>query len=297
MTLNTKHTILSMDLSIEKDTPIEQVKEWLDTNKEDYAIGAWTVGDDLLLDACIAGRLDIVIMLCNVGIAFINNKRWDYCAIEYAVIEGYLDIVKYLVENHNAELHNSLRLAIEHGWMDILDYLLTINININVGENNPLYLACNFKNIDAVNKLLLSGADPNVVYIPNEDDPIDCVDSILEIAILHNRLDIIIQLVIYGVNIHDIGFSGYTPLMWACDYYNENIVKFLIGLGCDVNYCNTDGYTPLSIAIYNNNTELVTLLLKNNVEIGDIDYNSMTDEMKEIFKKNKFIYNIVHFSY
>lgn len=272
-----------MGFSIGEDTPIEDVAKWLDVNGKKYAAGVWSVGDDLLCEACLAGRLDIVIMLCDVSIMQINNILWECCAIEHAVINGYLDIVKYLIEKHNVPLRDSLMLAVLNGWIDILEYLLTLDIDINVEENNLLGLACKTGNIDAVDRLLAAGANPNLMYTFYYYGWVS--NSILDVAISNNRLDIVMRLVIYGVDIHFNHFCKNSPLSIACLNNCIEIADFLIGLGCDVNFRNSDNSTILSTAILNNSVEVVKLLLKNNAEVGDL-YDSMTDEMKEFVKKN-----------
>jgi len=55
-------------------------------------------------------------------------------------------------------------------------------------------------------------------------------------------------------------YGGYTPLFWAVQYNNEELVRFLVKNGANVNANSTKGKTPLLIATEAGNTNIIEIL-------------------------------------
>lgn len=55
-------------------------------------------------------------------------------------------------------------------------------------------------------------------------------------------------------------YGGYTPLFWAVQYNNEELVRFLVKNGANVNAASNKGKTPLSIATEAGNTNIIEIL-------------------------------------
>lgn len=71
--------------------------------------------------------------------------------------------------------------------------------------------------------------------------------------------------------------DGMTPLMWACYYNQEDIVEYLISLGCNINHQATSGQTALALAASKGHFKIVQHLLscgKCNVDLTDSDNNT-----------------------
>jgi len=62
-------------------------------------------------------------------------------------------------------------------------------------------------------------------------------------------------------NINDI-------LIWACRYNHIRLAKLLISKGADVNARDINGYTPIHKSALNGHTEIVRLLIANNVNVN-----------------------------
>ncbi|ORX65883.1 ankyrin, partial [Anaeromyces robustus] len=57
--------------------------------------------------------------------------------------------------------------------------------------------------------------------------------------------DLVKYLIEHGADINKENEDGKTPLFWACESGNEDLVKYLIDLGADINKENEKGETPL----------------------------------------------------
>jgi len=68
----------------------------------------------------------------------------------------------------------------------------------------------------------------------------------------------------------DLNLGG--PLVYACEKGNEEIVKYLLERGADVNQVNNDNVTPLGKTCWNGNEALVKYLIEygvNNDQLRD----------------------------
>ena len=77
-------------------------------------------------------------------------------ALMWAVYNGHLEVVKYLVENGaniNGNEYSMLIETSDNGYLDIVKYLVENGANINANNNQALRLATNRNNIDVVNYL------------------------------------------------------------------------------------------------------------------------------------------------
>lgn len=108
----------------------------------------------------------------------------------------------------------------------------------------PLHLAAEFNNLNILKILIESGADVNA-KIDNE-------------LSLHKVRDYDRIKKIMKANLDD----GKTPLHFAVEAENENIVKVLIDAGADVNAMNKDEYTPLRLVPQSDdNVNILKLLI------------------------------------
>ena len=90
---------------------------------------------------------------------------------------------------------------------------------------------------------------------------------------LHNAVQrgfksfkVIEDLVKNGVDINNTQFD-YTPLNEAIELGDEQMVRFLLNLGADINKTDRDGFSPLQCALINEQFELVKCL----IEMGALD--------------------------
>jgi len=87
-------------------------------------------------------------------------------------------------------------------------------------------------------------------------------------AIENSEPDIIKLLLSEGANPNakGIGGSRKSPLHYAAEKNNKNLAKLLLAKGAYLNYTDIFGHTPLDVAVDNNNPELAKYLLIKNAE-------------------------------
>ena len=103
-------------------------------------------------ELCIAaqhGHLEIVEWLISKGV---DPHAYRNDTIHSAVIGGHLEVVKFLVETANIvqSVDELFCLAARRGHVDVMKYLASRGANINSGAGNPLYLASQNGQLEAV---------------------------------------------------------------------------------------------------------------------------------------------------
>jgi len=119
-----------------------------------------------LIEASKDGNLSQVKSLIIEG-ADIHD--WEDCALNEAAHSGHLEVVKYLVEDCEANVHPddecTLRWAAEGGHLEIVKYLVSKGANVHVGGNEALRKAVWKGHLDVVKYLVSKGAN---VHAHNE---------------------------------------------------------------------------------------------------------------------------------
>ena len=85
------------------------------------------------------------------------NIHTDY-GVKYASQNGYLDILKYLVEN-GGNVQHAFRDASDNGHLDLVKYLASKGANIHANNNYALTVAAQKGHLDVVKYLVSEGAD------------------------------------------------------------------------------------------------------------------------------------------
>ena len=107
-----------------------------------------------------------------------NVKRWvekganlhadDDYALRFSAGNGYLEIVKYLLEQ-GANLHlqredeDALQMAAENGHLEIVKYLLEQGANLHAADNGALRWTARNGHLEVVKHLLEQGADFDIL--------------------------------------------------------------------------------------------------------------------------------------
>ncbi|XP_052064699.1 uncharacterized protein LOC127704622 [Mytilus californianus] len=154
--------------------------------------------------------------------------------------------------------------AATEGYVDIVDFLIKMNCNINhidSFDRSALYKACKGGFHDVVKILLNHGADPSLCH---EDE-----SSPLHMACQAGN-DIIVQLLL-AKNVDVCKFDRHyvSPLRIACEQGHINIVRLLLQNEADVNA--TDiwmNHCPLQMACKAGHLDVVKLLLENNADVN-----------------------------
>ncbi|MDD5424979.1 MAG: ankyrin repeat domain-containing protein [candidate division Zixibacteria bacterium] len=157
--------------------------------------------------------------------------------IDDAINGGDLARVKNLL-NQDPSLLNvkfssgltPLNLASYRGKTDIVEALLDMGADMNIGDNEnskPMHNAAVGGHLPVIELLLARGAD-----IDNRDD------------------------------------NGITPFLFACNYRQLETARYLIEKGADFKATNNRGWSALLYAVMGGNVELVKLLLEKKVDVN-----------------------------
>ncbi|ORX42663.1 ankyrin [Piromyces finnis] len=229
--------------------------------------------------------------------------------LHYACEQGNENIVKYLIKkgadtnikssNGGISLHYACKSKNDN--VNLVKYLIeAIGLDINIKDRHekiPFHYACYKGNENIVKYLIKNGVDPRIkndygrmslhFVCGAEKENINLVKYLIE--------DI-------GLDINIQNKDGCTPLHYACEQGNENIVKYLIEKGADTSIKNNNGrislhctckakresvnivkyliekrglninikdnyrFTPIHYACYKGNENIVKYLIKNGVD-------------------------------
>ncbi len=177
---------------------------------------------------------------------------------------GHVDVVNYLVV-HNCNVNHkrksdgftALILAAQIGNFEILQLLLLKGANKEEADNEKrtaLYWAVDKGHINIVKHLLVtSGANIRVIDIEG--------DTVMHLATLSRRMDMIKLLTEQGGDIDTKNKIAMTPLLTAARNGLTNIVMFLYSYGASLFSQNDNGFTALQRAVANGHRETVQYLL------------------------------------
>lgn len=179
-----------------------------------------------------------------------------YTVLHHYTIKGYLEHIKYLIEDAKAYLdftsryHGTpLHIAASNGRLDIVEYLVEKGAYINSlhyksssNSNTPIYLAANHGHWQVV-KYLLEKVE-EVVISDNY------FSTTLHLACRSNQLDIVLLFLQKGgVNCINMGLSDkMTPLHYAAQKDYSKIVQLLLEKGAYYNVKDQEDRTPLDLA-------------------------------------------------
>lgn len=154
-----------------------------------------------------------------------------------AVKYNRLDAIKLLVETkcniyaRNGKLQNAMHIAISHGYLRILEYLILIDADRNILRSQFDIQQRRPKELDISNKF-----ENSFLHI-------------WDYARLGNfvKLEELIEKKICSVNETTFLFK-LTPLHIAVEYRQLHVIRLLISLGADPSMKNTESLTPYDIA-------------------------------------------------
>lgn len=153
----------------------------------------------------------------------------------------------------NTALLIACRNRIAYRKIDIIEFLLSKNINVNAVDNNG---------VSALNISARYGDAETAKLLIDKKADIDLADNI-----------------------------GTTPLMISIYFSKNSVAVILIENGADVNKPSKNGFTPLMAASSTGNTEMVKLLLEKNADPSakdngglDAAYLASKDEIRALLK-------------
>lgn len=214
-----------------------------------------------------------------------KDKKWGTPALMVATRRDNPRISKLLLINYNADINirnrhgeTPLMCAVAQKSNVVLDLLLEEGADVNAkNKNNETALmyavdkALAFNSvrdrIPALQKLLEKGADVNARNANGKTAlMIACENNLHPDA--EEAIDLLLR---FGADPNGKDEEGYTPLSRVLANHKKSIAKRLIECGADVNICfpeDNGGETILAFIAQNNYTDLLQLVLKQNIDVN-----------------------------
>ena len=197
------------------------------------------------------------------------------------------DAVNTLDENNRTPLVYAVRRDSEADVKMLLEYGANINYgNKNVDCNYPIIEASIRNNTKMVKMLVEKGADMNVRDFEENLTP-------LHFACGDGNEELVKFFLDKGVDVNSNTDDGPTALMTACINENTNIVQMLIDNGANINWKDSDGVTAINQASFREKPEIVSLLLDNGADANIKDRWGDTALTKAIEYENTDIVSLI----
>ena len=202
-----------------------------------------------------------------------EDDMMGYTPLTLAIGNKNSEMVKLLLSNKANINHKSKRTgytplmeALNSNYIDMAKLLIEQGADINIKSNDgstALIIAAG-RSKEVVELLLSKGADINVRTIYNLGVFTNCVMGIYVGYVSYDLAELLLE---KGADINEEStneyVSGETPLFIAAGEDNEELVRFMIKNGANVNAKSKKGKTPLSVAEKSGNKNIIELLKSN----------------------------------
>ncbi|ORX49634.1 ankyrin [Piromyces finnis] len=182
--------------------------------------------NEILIEIIEKERMDLLEILIDYGLDINKQYRDGKTLLIYAIEKRYIKLIEYLIENNvniNSLKCNFIKEIIIDKKVDILKFLLSNNIKIQYKYKylNLIYTISN--NIEnSVLTILKKLDDISVV-----NDKIEIKDFIVE----KDNVNMLKQIIPKIIDIHVKDINKYTPLVYAVESKNKEIIDYLIKCG------------------------------------------------------------------
>jgi len=242
--------------------------KYLLNNKTKYLnINITTAQQETLLELAVkCNYIELVQLLLDHQIK-VNTKGYlKWTPLHWAVYNQNLLVVQLLVENNtriNVKEKNGLtplHIAAIKGNVDIIKYLIKQKAKINIKDEKnkitPLHISIYYNHFDVV-KLLLGDS--------NDLKHRDFYNRTLLHYAVANCNSKIVDLLIPKIPINSVDDLGRTPLHWAAQHGDIDIINALIKHNAQTNIKDNFNDTPLKIAAFFGHTKEVLLLFEHQI--------------------------------
>ncbi|VDH90211.1 Hypothetical predicted protein [Mytilus galloprovincialis] len=246
--------------------------------------------------ACEKGHSEIVKLLLSSGA---DNNMCDYnhlSLLSTACERGHTDIVRILLKSgadyikcdNNAR--SPLYFACQRGHTEIVKLLLSSGADYNKFDKegrSPLFISCVQRQEEIIRMLLDKGADCN------KCEQNFCSLNMLNAEIALNKNVPSVDMFMYSkknqeyketckmqldngsdLNIYDD--KGMSPLILACVYGNDKIVRRLLDREADYNHFDIYGRSPVFFACHFGHIEIVRMLIAEGADHDYCDFHGLT---------------------
>ena len=218
---------------------------------------------DYILQVAIAKKYPLIFkILLDAGANVNKTSKKGWSSIHYAVKSQVVSIFDQVIEQGadpkvlDSEKNSTLHIAAFLGNLEISKKLVELDVDINSknnGDITALHLAINHGGYMLASYLLETGASVT------DRDKFD--QSIIHWSVVSNSRTILKQ-VLDKTNegINQIDIFGRTPLHWASQKGDLDVVSLLIERGAKINIKDRHDQTALMIAAFYGHPSIVTYL-------------------------------------
>ena len=210
----------------------------------------------------MAVRYQYLVFVLILGLSF--GSQVTAAPIHDAVSSGDINRVYALI---NPELAinekdiggmTAIQLAVRDDNLEIIKLLIDSGADVNIGSTRlkfaPLHIAARRGDAEMVDLLIANGAEVN---LPDHEG-----GSALHFAVRAGENEIAELLIAHGAEVNVKDSEDYTPLHNAAWNGHLDTVELLVSNGADINLTTYDGHTAYSCAIDGKNPEVADFLAK-----------------------------------
>ncbi|WP_265022323.1 ankyrin repeat domain-containing protein [Wolbachia endosymbiont (group B) of Ischnura elegans] len=285
-------------------TPLDLARDKGHNNVVEYLQQTQLGLDRQLLTAVQGGNLnevkDFVVRGASLDTQDSNN---GWTPIIYAARGSKWDAVKFLIAQ-GAKFNNEityqgtpLHFAAQEGNSNMVQFLLDKGANIEAQDaynRKPLHIAVDANRLNVVNLLLDRGANLKATEMYGKTS-LDLAiqkgyEDIVEV-LKQKQLDLDKELLIstekgdlekvrdgirQGVNVNVQGRQGWTPVFWAIQKNNFNIVELLLDNNADIKVKDDEGWTPIHWAVQLGSLDVVKRLVERGADVNALTADGRT---------------------
>ena len=161
--------------------------------------------------------------------------------------------------------------ASRDGDLKTIETLLSVGFNPNLPIHGytPLWFAMQSNKTDVVDMLLAGHADPNALVMSGDASRFS--ETPLQFAVQQCDLQIVSLLIAAGARIDAKGTTGCTALHFAARGNHLDTIRLLIEKGADLNVRDKEGASPLDNAVWRGSLDTVAILLAHGAQLNVSD--------------------------
>ena len=209
------------------------------------------------------------------------TNKYNWTALMWACHKRHEDAIRVLLKaggdtNITADTmikYIAVVTASKQGGKEMLEALTDRGAEVNATNKDnvtELKWACKKRHEDAINVVLKTGADSNIVY---KNDWTCLMKAVVE----HCSNEVLQAIIDHGADVNATNKHNDTALLWACYKGNEAAIRVLLKAGADTNIATDDGWTCLMKAVAKQcSKEVLQAIIDHGADVNATDKLNMT---------------------